>query len=199
MLAAMSLPHKREAKLEGRGKTLHNNLAESYITRGARGTRATCEKLVKEEEAILGLIRMVVQTRRGKGVMEPITIKSVKRFKQLLGIESLATREGRIYWRYPDELRANLEAIGIDAETGVCVDKGKFLIGLRGIEQEESNRLGAKYASQEVEVRRLAMREVLQRWRPTKRPAVQGVGQYLENQVLNTRIASELRAKMEEE
>lgn len=191
---------KNGSKIVSEDVSKLNNRPERDVTlnaRDARATRGSVQKFVNEDEALLQLIEMVVMYRRGKRIFVPITVASVKGLKKLLGLESLATKEGEIYWKFPDELRINLERVGIDVETGICVDQEAFRIGLKGLEQKEAKRLGEKYEGQDYEARRAAFREVMQRWRPTKAPKVASAQHYLANQVLNERIAKELRKEAE--
>lgn len=195
----MARPSKKGSVVREVGLTIANSLSNNDITPSTRDTRATRENVwVEEEAAILQLIEMLVELRRKGRCFEPITIASVKGFKRLLGIESYATKEKKVYWRYPDELRVNLERAGIDYETGKCVNRERYRIALKGMMQEEAERLAEKYERSDYESRREALREAIRRYRPHTRSAVASVEHYLSNQVLNTRIAREMRGKLEE-
>lgn len=178
-----------------------NSPAERHRTQETcvtRTMRVRKEEAVDEAEATKQLIRMVVMERRGKKALIPVTIASIKWMKKLVGIEALETKEGKIYWRYPDAMKINLENSGIDSETGIVVDEEKFRISMKRIAQEEAARLEEKYEVSDNKSRREALRAALQRWRPVARPVVASVEHYMANQVLNTRIARELRGKIEE-
>jgi hypothetical protein len=155
--------------------------------------------LVDEDEATLQLIEMALLFRRGKSKMLPVTIAATKRFKTLLGIKSLATGEksdrfpkGKSYWQFPDDMAVNLERIGIDPATHVCIDRGKFNLALLELEQAEAAKLEAKYAGQDLEARSAAIHEAMQRYRPTKPPKTATPSQVLESYHLNNKIAREI-------
>jgi hypothetical protein len=160
--------------------------------------------LVDEDEATLQLIQMALLFGRGKKTMLPVTIAATKRFKALLGIKSLATGEksdrfpkGKSYWQFPEDMAVNLERIGIDPATHICVDREKFNLALLELEQAEAAKLEAKYVDQDLKARSAAVREALQSYRPTKPPRTATPQHYLSNQVLNERIAQEIRKAQE--
>jgi hypothetical protein len=155
--------------------------------------------LVDEDEATLQLIEMALLFRRGKSTMLPVTIAATKRFKALLGIKSLTTGEkserfpkGKSYWQFPEDMAVNLERIGIDQATHICIDRGKFNLALDELEQAEAARLEAKYAGQDLEARSAAINEAMQTYRPTKPPRTATPAQYLRDHMLNQKIAKEI-------
>ena len=155
--------------------------------------------LVDEDEATLQLIEMALLFRRGKSTMLPVTIAATKRFKALLGIKSLATGEksdrfpkGKSYWQFPEDMAVNLQRIGIDPATHICIDRAKFNLALLELEQAEAAKLEAKYAGQDLEARKAAINKTMQSYRPTKPPKTATPQHYLHNHVLNQRIAKEL-------
>jgi len=153
---------------------------------------AMANKKVDEDEATLQLIQMALLFRRGKKTMVPVTIRAVKNFKALLGIESLATKEGVCYWQFPEDMSVNLARAGIEASTHICVDRQKYNLALLELEQGKAAELEAKYADQDLEARKAAIREAMQSYRPTKPPKTAPPQHYLHNHVLNQRIAKEL-------
>jgi hypothetical protein len=156
-------------------------------------------KKVDEDEATLALIEMALLFRRGNKTMVPVTIRAVRNFKALLGIESLATKEGICYWQFPQDMSVNLERIGIDPATLICVDRGKFNLALLELEQGKAAELEVKYAGQDLEARSAAIKEAMQRYRPTKPPRTASPQHYLYNDYQNRRIAREIRQAQEED
>jgi hypothetical protein len=154
---------------------------------------------VDEDEATLQLIEMALLFRRGKKTMLPVTIEATKRFKRLLGIASLATGEksvefpkGQCYWQFPEDMAVNLERCGIDPVTHICIDRDKFNLALLELKQAEAAKLEAKYADQDLEARKAAIKEAMQAYRPTKPPKTMTPAQYLYDHHMNQKIARHL-------
>jgi hypothetical protein len=154
---------------------------------------------VDEDEATLQLIRMVLLYMRGTNTLLPITIAAKKRLQALLGIRTMETKEKRCYWQLPDNISMHLERCGIDRATGVCTDRAKFDLALLELEHAKAAKLEAKYAGQDLEARSAAINEAMQTYRPTKRPKTASPRHYLENHVINSKIASHLRRAQAEE
>ena len=161
--------------------------------------------LVDEDEATLQLIEMALLFRRGKSTMLPVTIAATKRFKALLGIKSLATGEksdrfpkGKSYWQFPEDMAVNLQRIGIDPATHICIDRAKFNLALLELEQAEAAKLEAKYAGQDLEARKAAINKTMQSYRPTKPPKTATPQHFLHNQVLNSQIVREIKKAQED-
>ena len=179
--------------------TVRQNLNSSATKHGTLGTpiaQATRErvigKLVDEEEAQLQLVQMFLAYRKGRKTIPPITIAAIKGLKRLIGIESLQTKEGLIYWQIEPGLGLRLERLGIDPESGVCVDREKFRVELKAMEQEKAARIEAKQGRADKEARREALRQSIRKYGWASTPKVASVEHYIENQVINTRIAKEL-------
>lgn len=172
-----------------------NYSAEKLVTHAADSAQDAREKggWLDEKAAMAQLVRMILAVR-GKGeVLQPITVESVKRLKELIGIGSMTTREGIRYWVVREGFKLRLEAAGIDVETGVIVDEGKFEVAIRGLKQEEAKRLEAKYEGRDREWRRESIRKSLERWRaPAVKKAVNAEG-IMREQAYNVMIAKEIR------
>jgi hypothetical protein len=67
------------------------------------------------------------------------------------------------------------------------------------LEQAEAARLESKYAGQDLEARKAAIKQVVQTYRPTKPPKTASPEHFLRNQVLNARIAGHLRKAQAQE
>jgi hypothetical protein len=145
---------------------------------------------VDEVEAALQLIRMFQLFARGRTQMEPITIKAVKRLKALVGLKSGATRQGKMYWKVPEDIGIHLQRIGIDPQTGVCVDRKAFELALFELEQEKANKL----AAQDAQANKEALRKAMEAYSPPKPSQTMTPGQVLANAGLITSVAKRLEA-----
>jgi hypothetical protein len=89
-------------------------------------------------------------------------------------------------------MAVNLERIGIDPATHICVDRQKYSLALLELEQGKAAELEAKYAGQDLEARTAAIKEAMQRYRPTKPPQTATPSQVLEGYYLNNKVAREI-------
>jgi len=136
--------------------------------------------------------------------MLPITIRSVKRLKALLGVKSMETSPAggvsHCYWKLPESMALYLRRAGIDPATGICVDRAKYQLALLEHDQAVAAKLEEKYVGQDAKARTEAIRKVLETRRPCKAPKVAPPAHYLRNHYLNQKIADHLiKAQQQEE
>ena len=110
----------------------------------------------------------------------------------------MATKEGVCYWQFPEDMSVNLARAGIEASTHICVDRQKYNLALLELEQGKAAELEAKYADQDLEARKAAIREAMQSYRPTKPPKTATPQHFLHNQVLNSQIVREIKKAQED-